>query len=421
MDIRLRRLRLKNFKGVKSFMLYAAESDWVSIYGRNGSGKSTLADALSWLFFGKNQVGDTSFSVKTLDESGQEIHYLEHEVEAVLEVDGKELSLRKVMTEKWAKKRGSQSPEFGGHETTYFVHEVPRKQKEYQDEVAGLVREDLFRMLSSITYFNSMRWQDRRKILLEVIGSIEDADVIAAHGDRFIEIPAIMDGRSYDDTIKMLRGRRPKIADELNVIPARVDEAKRSIPGDGACMPPQGASYSGLTARLSGLQNNRAAVLAGDTSEVRTLIADKKTQIDEAALKHQRVAVPFEIRPKKKDAERDSRCDEIEAFLAMPDGELSWQEWLRVLLEDLFVIDAPCIYPRKTKGGKLYALELIDGATVVRKIDQGGRTPMPPDIAYQQVLKGVPGPTYTREELMYRPRNRRSHRVYGFSPVEQIL
>ncbi|NTV02451.1 MAG: phage portal protein [Chlorobiaceae bacterium] len=132
-------------------------------------------------------------------------------------------------------------------------------------------------------------------------------------------------------------------------------------------------------------------------------------------------AVPFEIRPKKKDAERDSRCDEIEGFLAMPDRELNWQEWLRVLLEDLFVIDAPCIYPRKTKGGKPYALELVDGATVVRKIDQGGRTPMPPDIAYQQVLKGLPGPTYTSQELIYRPRNRRSHRVYGFSPVEQIL
>lgn len=388
MDIRLRRLRLKNFKGVKSFMLDAAESDWVNIYGRNGSGKSTLADALSWLFFGKNQVGDSSFSIKTLNESAQEIHHLEHEVEAVLEVDGKELTLRKVMTEKWAKKRGSQSPEFGGHETTYYIHEVPRKQKEYQDEVAGLVREDLFRMLSSITHFNSMRWQDRRKILLEVIGSIEDAEVIAAHGDRFIEIPVIMDGRSYDDTIKMLRGRRPKIADELNVIPARVDEANRSIPGDGACMPPQGESYSGLTARLSGLQNKRAAVLAGDTSEVRTMIADKKAQIDAVALKHQRVVMELEDHRRQLNAEArecrsgmerlDARCVTLEQERARLGQQ---NEQLRDEYRDRAKAEAPSAtcslcgqsLPEQ-KAGEVLAKFNHDRAVRLGAIQEAGRT-----------------------------------------------
>jgi len=129
----------------------------------------------------------------------------------------------------------------------------------------------------------------------------------------------------------------------------------------------------------------------------------------------------FEIVPKEPYAEPDARCKKIQACLALPDGENPWNDWLRMLLEDLFVIDAPCVYPRKTIGGDLYALEPVDGATITRKIDQGGRTPLPPEIAYQQVLKGLPAVNYTRDELIYKPRNKRTNKLYGYSPVEQIL
>lgn len=118
---------------------------------------------------------------------------------------------------------------------------------------------------------------------------------------------------------------------------------------------------------------------------------------------------------------KDRRVDEAISFFRNPDKQSSWSDWLRALLEDLFVIDAPTIYPRKTLGGGLYALELIDGATIKRVIDDTGRTPVAPAPAYQQVLRGLPAVDYTMDELIYRPRNRRTHRVYGFSPVEQII
>ncbi len=35
------------------------------------------------------------------------------------------------------------------------------------------------------------------------------------------------------------------------------------------------------------------------------------------------------------------------------------------------------------------------------------------------VSKGLPAVNYTRDELLYLPRNVRSHSLYGFSPVEQ--
>lgn len=117
----------------------------------------------------------------------------------------------------------------------------------------------------------------------------------------------------------------------------------------------------------------------------------------------------------------EARISEIQQFFLMPDKEHFWDEWLRLLLEDLFVIDAPTLYRRKTIGGDLYALQPLDGGTIKRVIDDFGNTPEPPTPAYQQVLKGYPAVDYTTDELIYRPRVRRTHKIYGYSPVEQIV
>jgi Phage portal protein/Phage Mu protein F like protein len=134
-------------------------------------------------------------------------------------------------------------------------------------------------------------------------------------------------------------------------------------------------------------------------------------------------SLDFTIEPldPTKDAEDDGRCCEIMQFLRFPDQEHDWRTWLRMILEDLFVIDAPAIYPRFTNGGQLYALEPIDGATIKRVIDQTGRTPFPPDVAYQQILKGLPAVDYSRDQLIYVPRNLRTSHLYGYSPVEQVM
>jgi hypothetical protein len=63
---------------------------------------------------------------------------------------------------------------------------------------------------------------------------------------------------------------------------------------------------------------------------------------------------------------------------------------------------------------------VVDGATIKPLIGEDGRSPAPPDPAYQQVLHGVPAADFAADELLYLPRNARSHRLYGLSPVEQI-
>ncbi len=111
---------------------------------------------------------------------------------------------------------------------------------------------------------------------------------------------------------------------------------------------------------------------------------------------------------------------QVTRFFARPDRRHSFADWLRMLLEEMLVIDAATLYPRYNRGGSLYSLDIIDGATIKPLIGEDGRAPEPPDPAYQQILKGIPAADFSAEELLYLPRNLRAHRLYGMSPVEQI-
>ncbi len=71
-------------------------------------------------------------------------------------------------------------------------------------------------------------------------------------------------------------------------------------------------------------------------------------------------------------AAADPRVAALTAFFLRPDRQHGWATWLRMLLEDLLVIDAPTLYKRRTRGGALWALELLDGATIKRLIDDWG-------------------------------------------------
>lgn len=145
---------------------------------------------------------------------------------------------------------------------------------------------------------------------------------------------------------------------------------------------------------------------------VRLAIQTRKDQLD---------ALPWSIKAKEgKKGDYTKRIDEIATFLQQPDRYHTFDQWLGKLLEDMLVIDAATIYKRRDRAGRLYALDIMDGATIAIKIDAAGRVPEPPSMAYQQILNGVPAADYTTQELVYMPRNLRNNSMYGYSPVEQI-
>lgn len=112
---------------------------------------------------------------------------------------------------------------------------------------------------------------------------------------------------------------------------------------------------------------------------------------------------------------------QVRSIFASPSADYNWSGWLRAILEDLFVLDAVAVYPRKTRSGEVVGFDLIDGSLIKRLVTADGRTPVAPLPAYQQAMKGMPTANYTTDELIYRMRNARTHKLYGYSPVEQIL
>lgn len=139
--------------------------------------------------------------------------------------------------------------------------------------------------------------------------------------------------------------------------------------------------------------------------------------------KDQFIRVPWEFQLKDQAEKKDKRIDELKAFFRKPDGKHTFQQWIYMLLEDQFVIDAPTVYRGwRRRDGKPYVLEIISGATIKPLIDDAGRIPDYPSPAYQQIIKGLPMVNFWEWELLYSPmRPIPSMPIYGTSNVEMIM
>jgi SPP1 gp7 family putative phage head morphogenesis protein len=150
---------------------------------------------------------------------------------------------------------------------------------------------------------------------------------------------------------------------------------------------------------------------------VRMAIETRKDQLER---------LDWTIKPKDnkkaRASDRDPRCVEVEKFLAKPNGVDHFAVFFRALEEDLLALDAPCLECIRTRGGKLAALELVDGATINLLVDDTGRRPRGDDaVAFQQIIRGNVWTDLTNRQLLYAPRNPRTGHIYGYGPVEQII
>lgn len=221
------KLVLENFKGIRALTLEPNGRD-MRISGENGTGKTTCADAFTWLVSSKDSLGRSDFALKTLDENGKELHNLEHSVEGVLNIDEQQITLKKTFKEKYVKRRGQARAEFTGHTTDYEIDGVPTSKADWDARIQSIINEDTLKLLTSPTHFNSLHWQKRRQILLDVCGDISDADVIASNKD-LSALPDIIGKRSIDDLRQIVAAKKRKINDSLKEIPARIDELTKGM------------------------------------------------------------------------------------------------------------------------------------------------------------------------------------------------
>jgi exonuclease SbcC len=225
--VKIVKLSLLNFKGIKKFEIEFNDS--TRIYGDNATGKTTLVDAFTWLLFGKDSNDKKDFNIKTLDSENNVIEKLDHEVTGTFEVNNQSIVLRRVLREKWVTRRGSETPEMQGHETLFFWNDVPLQAGEFQAKVDAVISEQNFKMITSPLYFNSLKWQERRNILITIAGNISDADIAGSRKD-FLDLLSIMGDKSLEEYKKELAAKRKKLKDELVLIPARIAELDHNTP-----------------------------------------------------------------------------------------------------------------------------------------------------------------------------------------------
>jgi chromosome segregation ATPase len=218
---------MEHFKGIQSLDIGFSGKN-ASIYGDNATGKTTVMDAWMWLLTGKDSHGNAAFEIKPLDSCGNVAdRSARPTVEAELDVNGAKTTLRKEYYELWTTKRGSYEATYDGNSTDYFLNGVPKTKRQYDDAVAELVPENIFRLLSDTAAFAALKWQDRRAVLFDLAEVGSDQSIMAGNPD-FAELKASTEMITVEDYQAQLTAGRKKLNARLKELPARIEENRRT-------------------------------------------------------------------------------------------------------------------------------------------------------------------------------------------------
>ncbi|MBV4415126.1 AAA family ATPase [Clostridium tyrobutyricum] len=307
-SIFLEKLSLRNFKGIKE--LNIDFSNITNIYGDNATGKTSIFDAFTWLLFDKDSQDRSKFDVQPLDENNNVIHMLETEVEAVLQIDEAKVFLKKMMKEKWVNPKGKPDAELKGVTTTYCIDDVPKKQREYKQKINDIIPEDIFKLITNPLYFSTnMKWQDRKKVLMDIIGEITDESIINSKKE-LDPLRELIQNKTIEEIKKSISASKKKLIKEKESIPPRVDEKRRELRED--------IDFDVLDFRKRGIVSGIKSIDAQlmDTSKINDELFDKKDKL-------------YGLKSKLKDIEREevskaeSGKDDIAQELTSLNGEIA--------------------------------------------------------------------------------------------------
>lgn len=284
-SIVLQKLVLTNFKGIKNFAINFSEI--TDIFGANGLGKTTIFDAFTWLLFGKDSLDRKDFEIKPLDVNGNIIPKIENEVEGTLLVNGEEIVLKRIHREKWVKKRGFSEPEFSGNETIYFWNDVPMSAKEYTSKIDDILKEEIFKLISNPLAFNNLKWQDRRKVLIDIAGET-NVNYIDNDLGHILELTK---KKTISELKSEVNAKVKKIKEELKQIPTRIDEVVKGKP--------EALNFESLENDLKKweIELERIDKELQDSSSKNQTLIDSKTQIQNEIFgyKSKLQAIEFEL------------------------------------------------------------------------------------------------------------------------------
>lgn len=209
---------------VDNFMAYPhAEFDFFNrtvVSGRNGIGKSTIATAYTWLMFGCDyQLKDNPAVRRNV--GGKSVDDMDVSVTAVLDIDGKEVTARKVQKRKYKKDGVSYADD-----NAYFINEVPKTLKAFNEYFD--VDMNMLKMCSSPGAFLNQKTADMRSYLFGLVENVNDLDV-AKENSELSAITDFLEKYSADELTAMNKATKSKIDKDLPVIDGQIKEKQRDI------------------------------------------------------------------------------------------------------------------------------------------------------------------------------------------------
>lgn len=220
----LKGIAISNFKGIKALEVNF-NGEKTTITGKNGAGKSTIYNAYLWCLFGKNQDG-TTMSVQPRDTDNNIIHKLDNEVQVTLLVNGEEIKIKRVQREDWQVPKGKTEEVFKGNLVERFYNDVPCSVREFQEKLDAICSTEDWYLLSSISAFMSIKQEDRRKKLIAIADDTKEAELL----EQYPRVKqAIAEGKTVDEYLKQTKYSIKKMQDELDMIPARIDQQSKLI------------------------------------------------------------------------------------------------------------------------------------------------------------------------------------------------
>lgn len=279
--IKIKRLALENFKCHRNLVLDFNGGN-ASIYGDNATGKTSVYDALTWLLFGKDSHGngEKNIEIKPLGEDGEvRDHNAITAVEAVLLVNGEEVTLRRTYQEVWSTKRGRGEATYDGNTSEYYIDGVPVKKYAFSEAVDALVNEDTFRMLTSVSHFaDGISWQARREVLFRVANVAGDREIML-NDEKFFPLIEGMGKLSLEDYKKKLLAEKHTFVGAKTDIPARISECQKTIEDvDGMDFGAARAKIEALTVEKDALEAELLSI------ERNTAAENKRMEIREVRL-----------------------------------------------------------------------------------------------------------------------------------------
>lgn len=209
---------------LENFMCYAhAEFDFYAItkiVAKNGKGKSTIATAYLWCLFNCDyELKDNPVVRREAD--GKSVDDMDTSVELTLDVDGKEITMKKVQKRTYSKDGSSYKDD-----NKYFINDVPKTLKDFNAYLD--VDMNVFKMCSNVNAFLNQKPAEMREYLFGLAGDVTDLD-IASQKAELAELVPLLNKYTVEELSAMNKATKTKITKDLPILDGQIKEKERDI------------------------------------------------------------------------------------------------------------------------------------------------------------------------------------------------